>query len=70
MNPGIWRKFQDMLYHSARFALDAGVDVIDHWGLEESDVQYTDLLEDRFLSRQAKKRAACNWGGIIGMFHL
>jgi hypothetical protein len=38
INPGIWRKICNMLYHGFRLALDVGVDIIGHWGSEESDV--------------------------------
>jgi hypothetical protein len=70
MNPGIRRKFHDMLYPGVGSVLKAGVDVIVHRGSEESDVRHTDLLEDRFLSRRTKERVARDGGGIIGMSHL
>jgi hypothetical protein len=70
MSPRIRRKFCNMQYHSVGLALNAGVHVIIHWGLEESDVRHTDLLEDCFLSRHVKERAVHDWGGIIGMSHL
>ncbi len=62
MTPGIRRKFRDMLYRGIGSALDAGMNVIVHWGSEESDVRHTNLLEDRFLSRRAKEGAARDGG--------
>jgi hypothetical protein len=66
MTPGIRRKFCNMLYRGVRSALDAGVDIIVHWGSEESNVQHTDFLEDHFLTCRAKERAARKGGGILG----
>ncbi len=59
-----------MLYPGVGLALNAGMDLIVHRGLEESDVRHTDLQEDCFLSCRVKERAARNGGGIIGMSHL
>ncbi len=70
MTPGIRGKFCDMLYRVVGLVLNVGMDVIVCQGSEESNVRHTDLLEDQFLSRCTEERAACNGGGIIGMFHL